>query len=136
MDLKTIRLPLILFVCSIIIQAQTNNINSSTDYSIDVNTVFECSKDLSIDLLCPTCTEQTFSIAPNPIKNSICNVVFPSTNYNKVSITIVDLSGTQLLQKDISQEHPQIDISGIPLGVYIAIISTNNEKDILKIITE
>ncbi len=130
------QLPLALgLLFSIVVQAKTTT-TPEPDYSVTVNTRLNCPKDLSSDFDTDTLENQGFQISPNPIKEGICNLQYPSKDYTNISIAFVDLSGKRLFQKKVLLTNPQIDINNIPNGIYIAVITADKDRTILKVIKE
>lgn len=71
------------------------------------------------------------SVYPNPVGDSF-KIDFPKIyNKNKVSITLVDISGKKI--KDFNPGNDSYDVSGLAKGVYFILISDNTNKIIKKI---
>lgn len=71
---------------------------------------------------------------PNPIENMV-NIVFNKNNYIKYNITIVDLNGKTVMQKQISAaSSAQIDMSDLKAGVYFLSLNNNNYIRTFKLI--
>ena len=86
-------------------------------------------KDLwEFDQLLSTTTEEkiTFNIYPNPTQGAF-NIKFESVDIEKVSISIVDISGKEVLNLKPTSQSFNIDISELKNGSYICAISNDSE---------
>jgi hypothetical protein len=73
------------------------------------------------------------SIYPNPT-NGIVKLEFANNNIQK--LTILDVTGKQILEKTEVQQNEQIDVSSFNSGIYVISIQTDNEIFTRKIIKE
>ncbi|MCF6308088.1 MAG: S8 family serine peptidase [Flavobacteriaceae bacterium] len=75
-----------------------------------------------------------FALYPNPT-SSIINVSFPE-NISEAEFTLYSILGTEILSTSISKNANSINIEALTTGMYIATISSNNQKISFKIIKE
>jgi len=73
------------------------------------------------------------SIYPNPT-NGIVNLEFAENNIKK--LTILDITGKQVIEKTEVQQNEQIDVSSFDSGIYVISIITDNEIFTTKLIKE
>lgn len=75
-----------------------------------------------------------FALYPNPT-NSIINVSFPE-NILEAEFTLYSILGTEVMSTSISKNANSINIEALTTGMYIATISSTNQKISFKIIKE
>ena len=75
-----------------------------------------------------------FALYPNPA-TSVINVSFPE-GVSEANITLYSILGSQVLSTPISRNANSINIEDLTTGMYIATISSNNQKISFKIIKE
>jgi len=73
-----------------------------------------------------------FSMFPNPVKDFI-NFQFP-TGVDDIDITIFNLLGKNVLEKNISKSNPTVNISILSKGLYMAQIAYNDELKTFKVL--
>ncbi|MCX7551007.1 T9SS type A sorting domain-containing protein [Xanthomarina sp. F2636L] len=71
-----------------------------------------------------------FSMYPNPASN---NVVV-SSNYEKATIEVYDMTGKQVLNRKLSFGNNSMNVSALSSGVYLARFVSNNKIDTKKLI--
>ena len=84
---------------------------------------------------CPTSSSNLSplqaNITPNPT-DGILNIDL--TTYHKTSITVLDMVGKKLLQKEIIDNHTQLNLDNLPNGIYYLLLTTNNHQLYQKIV--
>ena len=75
---------------------------------------------------------EQFAIYPNPISTQV-NISFPQ-NIEGAEITVYNVLGNIVLQKNISPLNNSIDVSSMTSGMYIASIESNNKTNSFKLI--
>ncbi len=114
--------------------ASTNTV--AADYSLTINNDFACENSPSLSLDPNNVDKGDFIIYPNPVKNGICSIVFPSDKYDEASISLINLSGKTIFTNSSLKQGSKIDLSKISSGVYIGVITSNKKTTILKLIKE
>jgi len=66
------------------------------------------------------------SIYPNPLKGML-HVSFTGNDMN-VKVSVLDLNGRVLIEKILSKNSGQIDVSGLQAGIYVLKTTTSNSK--------
>ena len=70
----------------------------------------------------------TFKVYPNPSKSTI-TIELPAQPSKNTSLTISNTNGQQLINQPITKPQTEIDISHLPVGIYI--VKVWNEKDVM-----
>ncbi len=78
--------------------------------------------------------ENNFALYPNPVTTQI-NISFPKSAVN-AEFALYNVLGERLLQTKVTTMKNTIDVSGLPSGMYIASITSNNKTTSYKIIKE
>ncbi len=78
--------------------------------------------------------ETLFALYPNPVSTEL-NISFPK-NADRAQISLYNVLGNRILQREITALNNSLDVSGLPSGMYIASISSNNKTTSFKIIKE
>jgi uncharacterized protein (TIGR02145 family) len=65
--------------------------------------------------------EQQIKIYPNPAKEKI---IFMYSDEMDITVTLYDILGQLLLKEDISEDHHEINVSGLPEGIYLIKITS------------
>lgn len=86
------------------------------------------------DLKKPEAVKSTIEAFPNPA-GSYTNVII-GFEYNTGTASLYDLAGRQLQSFAITSRTVPIDLSGLPEGIYIVNIDTNNGKEGIKVIKQ
>jgi hypothetical protein len=80
-----------------------------------------------------------FNIFPNPATENI-TVDFNSAVEKRVSIKLLDITGKEVYSRElnaiIGENQVQVDISGMPRGIYLAYLSGENLNEFKKVIVE
>ncbi len=75
-----------------------------------------------------------FALYPNPTKTNV-NISFPE-GISEANFTLYSILGNQVLSTSISRNANTVNIENLTSGMYIATISSNNQKISFKIIKE
>ncbi|WP_417866786.1 T9SS type A sorting domain-containing protein [Xanthomarina gelatinilytica] len=75
-------------------------------------------------------TAITFSFYPNPASNH----VVVSSNMEKATVEVYDMTGKQVLNKNLNQGENSMDVSALSSGVYLARFISENKVDTKKLI--
>ena len=99
------------------------------------NNETQCSFDVQVNAFVgiETLQQKGISIYPNPTNG---NVNFEFANNNIQKITISDMTGKTIVEKDNIQQNEMIDLSSFENGIYIIKIQTDNEIFTTKIVKE
>jgi len=103
------------------------------DYAFEdiPNRLITAGQTVSDPVSVPTITnESTFSIYPNPVKNSF--IIKPLTNINGATVKVYNSNG--VLVKSIKQQGFQFDVSDLTAGIYFVELIADNKRTIKKII--
>lgn len=73
-----------------------------------------------------------FALYPNPV-SSFINISFPK-NADSAEFSMFNVLGEKILQTNITNLRNSIDVSGLPSGMYICSITSNNKTTSYKII--
>jgi len=76
--------------------------------------------------------ESSFSLTPNPFKESLQL----TTQQPMGSITIYDAQGKKIKQQTIKTTTTNMDLKGIPSGVYLVEYDNGNKKESRKVVKE
>ena len=101
-------------------------------WSKDANSTFvndeaECNL-LSVD----TVEQLVFSMYPNPVKNT----VYVNSNTTNSEMSVYDITGKVMLNKQLELGENTIDVSSLSSGVYLARFITENNVQTKKLIVE
>ena len=72
---------------------------------------------------------------PNPA-NQVINLYFPSNGIKSTLVEIFDHTGKVILKEETLENRSIVDISRLPTGIYLARITRQNEKAVLKFIKQ
>jgi hypothetical protein len=72
---------------------------------------------------------------PNPA-NQVINLYFPSNGIKSTLVEIFDHTGKVILKEETLENRSIVDISRLPTGIYLARITGQNEKAVLKFIKQ
>ena len=86
------------------------------------------------DLKKPEAVKATIEAFPNPA-SSFTNIII-GFEYNTGTASLYDLAGRQLQRFPITSRTVPIDLSGLPEGIYIINIATNNGHEGIKVIKQ
>ena len=86
------------------------------------------------DLKKPDVVKATIELYPNPA-SSFTNVII-GFDYTSGTANLYDLAGRLLQSFDITSRTVPIDLDGLPEGIYIINIDTNNGKEGIKVIKQ
>lgn len=78
--------------------------------------------------------ENNFALYPNPV-STVINISFPKSAEN-AEFALYNILGERILQTNINTLKNSVDVSGLPSGMYIASITSNNKTTSYKIIKE
>jgi hypothetical protein len=73
------------------------------------------------------------SVYPNPASENI--FVSLNSNVKQAQVTISNLSGKALISTEITADD-KVDVSGLPMGMYLLTIATNNGSETVKFIKQ
>ena len=73
------------------------------------------------------------SLYPNPAKQ---NIVVKLNEFNKASLTVYDLSGRLILNKNLDSSLTNLNVSGFATGVYLFKIKTDKGEVIKRIVKQ
>jgi hypothetical protein len=76
-----------------------------------------------------------FYIYPNPASTTI-TISTPTTPNKNTSLTICNISGQQLISRQITEQQTIVDVSWLPQGVYIVKVTDESEVQVGKIIRQ
>jgi photosystem II stability/assembly factor-like uncharacterized protein len=74
-----------------------------------------------------------FTIHPNPATD---HLIIEHGNQLGVEIKIYNVTGQMLLQRKLSQNSYELDITQLPKGLYLLMLTTSNESDCMKFLKE
>jgi len=97
------------------------------------NGMFEANQEfnLKVGLTANIESVSEFKIYPNPT-NGMLNIYIPE--YSSANITIIDLTGKMLLNKDINSENTAFDLSEYSKGIYLVKLVIDNKVNNSKIL--
>ena len=78
--------------------------------------------------------ENNFALYPNPV-STVINISFPKSSEN-AEFALYNVLGERILQTNVNTMKNTIDVSGLPSGMYIASITSNNKTTSYKIIKQ
>lgn len=78
--------------------------------------------------------ETLFALYPNPVSSEI-NISFPKSA-GQADFTLYDVLGKRIMKAQITPLKNRLDVSGLPSGMYIASVTSNNKTTSFKIIKE
>ena len=73
------------------------------------------------------------SVYPNPASENI--FVYLNSNVKQAKVSISNLSGKALISSEITADN-KVDVSGLPMGMYLLTIATNNGSETVKFIKQ
>jgi len=76
--------------------------------------------------------EEIINIYLDPV-NSMLNIAFKQVNRKTTLITIYNCLGQEIKKQRINSQQAQIDISELPIGIYLVLVITNNKTICKKI---
>ncbi|NDP21590.1 MAG: T9SS type A sorting domain-containing protein [Paludibacter sp.] len=76
--------------------------------------------------------KKTLTVYPSPANSEI--MVEINTQINKTTLSIVNLSGKELIKQHVSNNKFRIDISRLPVGVYFVKLMNTNGFEVCKIV--
>lgn len=79
------------------------------------------------------------NIFPNPVSEKL-NVVFNSSEEKRISVKMLDITGREIYSNEIlattGENKVEIDVTGMPKGIYMAYVVGENLKEVKKVIVE
>lgn len=71
-------------------------------------------------------SNDTWNVFPNPA-NEVLNVTIPTMNANSLNVSILDISGRVLIQETVETNAFELNVSQLPVGMYILTVKNGNE---------
>jgi hypothetical protein len=75
------------------------------------------------------------NIYPNPTSTSI-TISTPTTNCKNTFITIIDITGKQLISRQITEQQTVVDVSGLPQGIYFVRVTDESKVQVGKFVKQ
>ncbi len=127
-------------------QTESNNLtpqhiyNSIATYDVWLHVVNQCSEDSVMyqvttdDVGLIENSNQSISIYPNPVNNTLIVNILNTNQYNTLSIT--DVNGKNVYQTSITNQSNQVDLSSFTSGIYFVQLIGANGIETFKVVKE
>jgi hypothetical protein len=76
-------------------------------------------------------TTNKFKVYPNPATS---NVTIAATDIDSYNLSVTDLTGKVILTKSLTGMENTVDISALSSGAYFFTLSSDNKKEVVKIL--
>lgn len=104
-------------------QGSSDNVQDGTQsFDMPPTEVLDCSELMGVSDL----TNSQLSLYPNPTRGEV--YILTENAYNDAKVSVVDLTGKTVQQTslDLSSKRGILDVSSLPVGVYVIKINTND----------